>query len=281
MTTPLRVDGVDISNYQTGALDLAAAKRAGVRWVFHKATEGTTYRDPWYPKRRAQAKAAGVPFGAYHFARPSGGAADGLAEAKFFLAYATPAPGDMRPMLDFEDSVVQGWSSAQRTAWVGGFVNEVKRQTGQAPFIYLRSGFDLDDHFDCPLWVPAYSDANTQPRIPRPWKRHTVWQFSDGRYGNPNSATGFGHVDLNTMNGDPVALTQAFRLPTAQPTPTSPKPQERPVSAFDIELSAVCAKYGLSRVQGAKHLLRIARDKSGPIRRARIVTALSALIGVK
>jgi lysozyme len=70
MTAPMRVDGVDISHHQNGKLDLARAKKAGVKFLYHKATEGETYKDPNYDKRRAEAKAAGIPFGGYHFARP-------------------------------------------------------------------------------------------------------------------------------------------------------------------------------------------------------------------
>lgn len=260
MTTARRVDGVDISHYQAGALDLAAAKRAGVRWLFHKATEGTSYKDPGYGQRRAQAKAAGLPFGAYHFARPSGGAADGIAEAKFFLSYAKPVPGDMRPMLDLE--VNGGLGQSALTAWVGAFVGEVHRVTGQAPFIYTH--FNLDRHFDCPLWVARYSNANAAPVVPKPWASWAVWQFSNGVYGAPTSVPGLGHVDLNTMNGDPAHLTQTFRLPLPATAPAAATTRGRNV---DAALAA-----------GRK---AAAQNTGHPLKLAKIRAALRALRSIK
>lgn len=51
----------DISHYQAG-LSLKGAPA-----VFAKATQGSTYRDPAYAGFKAQAKAFGIPFAAYHW----------------------------------------------------------------------------------------------------------------------------------------------------------------------------------------------------------------------
>ena len=55
MTTRQRTDFVDTSRYQDYRIDFAAAKKAGVKGQYHKATEGATYRDPDYASRRADA----------------------------------------------------------------------------------------------------------------------------------------------------------------------------------------------------------------------------------
>jgi len=203
---PFRIDGVDISHWQAGALDFGKAQAAGVRWVYHKCTEGTGYTDDRYSGRRAEVGKAGLPFGAYHFARPA--SSGGKAQALFFLSKAKPVAGDMRPMLDLEDQ--GGLSRAALTAWVGAFVVECVAQTGVAPFIYTP--FDLDKTFDCPLWTARYNDANAAPKIPAPWKSYTVHQFSNGVNGRPNTVAGLGNVDLNTMAGDPAELTRTFTL---------------------------------------------------------------------
>jgi lysozyme len=184
-----RVDGVDISHHQSGAIDYAAAKRAGVRWLYHKATEGATFTDTNYAKRRAEAKAAGLPFGAYHFARASAG--DAVLEARHFLKVAAPKPGDLRPALDLETT--EGLSNAQLRTWAAQFSAEVKKQTGVLPVVYTP--FDLGDAVEgCVIWRPRYNDANTPPELP--WD---IWQFSNGVLGRPDQVAGFGHVDLNTM----------------------------------------------------------------------------------
>jgi GH25 family lysozyme M1 (1,4-beta-N-acetylmuramidase) len=209
MVQALRVDGVDISHHQAGTLSFVAAKAAGVQWMYHKATEGagSAADDSRHNRRRAKARNAGLPFGAYHFARPDG--TDAVAEADHFLSVAKPSPGDMRPMLDLEDR--GGLSRAQLTAWVGAWVAVVKKATKAEPFIYTQ--FDLDKNFNCPLWVARYNNQNASPRVPAPWDTYTIWQFSDGEFGVPKSVAGFGNVDLNTMNGDPARLTSIFTLP--------------------------------------------------------------------
>jgi lysozyme len=194
MTKPLRIDGVDISHYQSGKIDWAAAKKAGVKFVFHKATQDDDYADDRYSARRKELKAAGLPFGAYHFAEPAKG--DAAEEAKHFLELAKPAPGDLRPVLDLEEND-HNLSRADLTRWVGTWVATVKKAVGVSPIIY--TSYDLDDTFGCLLWQPRYNDTNTPPETASPWKRWDIWQFSNGQYGVPNSVPGVGHCDINHM----------------------------------------------------------------------------------
>lgn len=246
MTTPMRVDGVDISHHQAGALDLDAARRAGVRWIYHKATEGNTYRDPNYAIRRQQAKRAGIPFGAYHFARAQRGA-DAAAEARHFLAYATPVPGDLRPALDLETD--EGLSLAELRTWATTWVSIVRKVTGVNPVIYTP--YDLGATFDgCLVWRPRYNNTNTPPKL-----RWDIWQFSNGVYGIPNSVPGIGRVDLNTMR---AGLTvDQLRIPM-------PKPPARPTTR--------------NRVAEARQLLQEALKLRSPAdRRAKIRAALDDL----
>src|SRR3954462_6425383 len=102
-TPPLGVDGPHWQG-QIGWLQVGAA---GYDFAFAKATEGTTYTDPTYGTNRSGAGAAGMKFGAYHFARPAAGSdaaavASGTAQADAFIAYAQPRRGDLLPVLDLE-----------------------------------------------------------------------------------------------------------------------------------------------------------------------------------
>jgi GH25 family lysozyme M1 (1,4-beta-N-acetylmuramidase) len=185
--TPLRIDGADISHHQNGTLDYARAKRAGVKWLYHKATEGTSFRDPNYQRRRGETKAAGLRFGAYHFARPERG--DAVAEARAFLAFAQPRPGDLAPCLDLEVAP----PGVDLRAWAAAFIAEVRRVSGVRPVVYTP--FDLGEADDgCIIWRPRYNDRNQPPA-----RRWDIWQFSNGVLGVPDSCPGLGHVDLNTM----------------------------------------------------------------------------------
>ena len=70
--------GVDVSHYQ-GIIDWTAVAGQSYRFTFAKATEGTTYVDATYPVNRAGAEGMGLRFGAYHFGRPGGSGASGIA----------------------------------------------------------------------------------------------------------------------------------------------------------------------------------------------------------
>jgi GH25 family lysozyme M1 (1,4-beta-N-acetylmuramidase) len=198
------IDGVDISHHQGGVLDFTAAKKAGVKFVVHKATEGTTFVDDHYTLRRGQVAKAGLVFGAYHFARPS--ASDGKTQARYFLNRAKPIPGDLKPVLDIE--VRDTLTDAQLEKWVAAFAAEVTAQLGVKPIIYTP--FDFVERYGA-LWVARYSNANTPPVVPKPWARYAIWQFSNGRFGIPNSVPGLGRVDINTLN--PAAKLDNLRIP--------------------------------------------------------------------
>lgn len=186
-TTPRRIDGVDLSHHNPVSEDaLRKAKGAGVRFVYHKATEGAGYVDGTYAGRRALAKLVGLPFGAYHFARPARG--DAGQEANHFLKIAKPAKGDLAPCLDLETT--EGLTMAELRAWAAEWVTIVRKATGVEPVVYTP--FDLGTKGL--RWRPRYNASNTPPVLP--WD---VWQFSNGASGVPSSVAGLGRVDLNTF----------------------------------------------------------------------------------
>lgn len=189
---PLPVDAVDLSHHQSGVLDFRAAKRAGVKGVWHKASEGITLRDSKYAQRRLEVGEAKMGYGSYHFAWPDGG--DAKDEAYAFLEAATPRVRDLRPVVDFEINPL-GLTQSERTDWLGDFAKVIRHELGLLPMVYTP--FDFDDHFGTLLWVARYHNANAAPRIPSPWVKYGLRQFSNGVYGVPNKVDGLGHVDLN------------------------------------------------------------------------------------
>lgn len=89
--------GIDISNYQGPAFDVAAARREGFVFLAAKVSEGDGYRDPYWPRNRDLARAHGFHLTGYHYVRP--GDPDRQADA------FTDHLGDrsIPAMLDFED----------------------------------------------------------------------------------------------------------------------------------------------------------------------------------
>ena len=181
-----RLDGIDLSHWQAGTYDFAAAKAAGVKFVYHKATEGTTFTDPSYASRRQEVAAAGLIWGGYHFAHTED---DPTAQAEFFLSVATPQAGDLWPALDLEQNVGQ-LDTADLTAFVKTFVDVVHKATGG--HIVLYTDFDLTDHFASPLW--AY---HVPPKVPTPWLNWHIAQTQAAVPGMGGTA-----IDVDTIAGE-------------------------------------------------------------------------------
>src|SRR3954471_18906381 len=118
--------GIDVSHWQ-GQIGWLQVGAAGYDFAFAKATEGTTYTDPTYGTNRSGAGAAGMKFGAYHFARPAAGSdaaavASGTAQADAFIAYAQPRRGDLLPVLDLEKN--GGLSVTRLVLWTKAYLDE-------------------------------------------------------------------------------------------------------------------------------------------------------------
>src|SRR6188474_2638725 len=62
--------GTDVSHYQSASLNWSSLKSNGIVFAWAKATEGLTVNDANYTTFQANAKAAGVLIGSYHFAHP-------------------------------------------------------------------------------------------------------------------------------------------------------------------------------------------------------------------
>src|SRR6267142_578733 len=85
--------GCDVSGYQPG-VNWTQVKNAGVTFCWSKATESTSYVNPYFTAQQAGAKNAGIYVGAYHFARPSShpnitGANSADTEANYFWSVAS------------------------------------------------------------------------------------------------------------------------------------------------------------------------------------------------
>jgi GH25 family lysozyme M1 (1,4-beta-N-acetylmuramidase) len=208
------IEGIDISHWQ-GTINWTSVAAAGKRFAFMKASEDTNYTDPTYTSNRSSAKAAGLVVGAYHFAQPSATVGNGAAQADHFVDVASPASGDLYPVLDLERSNGLTWT--QMTVWVKEFLERVYQRTGVRGVIYCSPSFWKNYMGDTGwfasngytiLWVAHWTTAPS-PTVPaanwggRSW---TFWQYtSDGTV--PGIS---GRVDLDRYNG--TDLTKV-RLP--------------------------------------------------------------------
>ena len=75
------VRGIDVSSHN-GMMNLDAAAKDGVEFIFIKASEGATFRDENFRLNYSKARHAGMKTGAYHFFRFD---VDGVAQAVNFV----------------------------------------------------------------------------------------------------------------------------------------------------------------------------------------------------
>lgn len=237
-------EGLDISNWQ-GSIDharAAAALRGGERFVYCKATEGTSYVDPTY-RRNVDGFAGRALRGAYHFGRPSGGDADARAEARHFAARGV-ADLELPPCLDLEATALGPTGTAR---WCEVFLAELTRLTGRTPIVYTAAWFTRSNGIASariggyPLWVAGWPAGRTRnpdpntlpwPTVPAPWSTWAIWQYTSSGV-VPGIA---GLVDRN------VGIRSWLADQTGQ-TPTAPDDQEEP--AVDQETKDAIARIDL------------------------------------
>ncbi|THU78877.1 glycoside hydrolase [Dendrothele bispora CBS 962.96] len=127
--------GIDVSHFQ-GSVNWNTIVNNGVKFVFIKATEGTTFTDPNFSNNYVGATNAGLTRGAYHFAHPD--ASSGATQANFFLAHGGgwTADGITLPgALDIEynpsGAECYGLSASAMVSWIKDFSNTYHSKTGR------------------------------------------------------------------------------------------------------------------------------------------------------
>ena len=211
------VAGVDVSNWQ-GTITWSKVAASGIKFAFVKASEGITYTDAYYASNRANARANGIPVGAYDFAQPSNVAGAAAAEADYFVRAATPQSGDLLPVLDLETT--NGLTPAQLQDWVKRWLYQVYARTGLHAVIYVSPSFWSTSMGNSTwfaqngfrvLWIAHWTSA-TSPTLPASnWggNNWTFWQYtSSGTV--PGILGGTGHVDLDRFHYSDLS---PYRIP--------------------------------------------------------------------
>jgi GH25 family lysozyme M1 (1,4-beta-N-acetylmuramidase) len=215
---PLPIEVIDLSHWN-GTMDYDELVANGIKGVYLKVTEGATIVDPKYAKVRAEFEKRGVPVGGYHFASPDGG--DAVAEARWFVKHANIKPGNLDPVLDFEKlgflkRILGLFGKKRRTQWRDEWITEVRRLAPVVKRGGLYTPFDFTTTGGMWLWVARYHNGNAMPRIPKPFTRYLLRQFSNGVFGVPRTGPGLvGKVDLNCLG--PGADIEDIMIPKPKP----------------------------------------------------------------
>jgi lysozyme len=206
MTTTNAV--VDLSHFNAVS-SFETVKADGIVGVIHKATQGTSMVDSKYHTRRAEALAAGLWWGAYHFGV---GGEDGAAQARYFLSVVQPGPTDLLA-LDLEQNPS---GASMSLAEAEEFVKYVEAETGRWPGLYGGSYIKelLGNNKETPLafcwfWLSEYGPVPKE--LPAAWKTWTMWQYTDGQAGPPpHSVSGIGNCDRDLFNGPMEGLQKLW-----------------------------------------------------------------------
>ena len=194
------IHGIDVSRYQ-GDIDWRRVKRAGTEFAWIKATEGCDYVDPKFMENWNQARAAGVPRGAYHFyyfCRPV------EEQISWFIQNVPVDPTALPPVLDME------WNAHSKTCRerpprdqvirdMRKFLEAVEAHYGKEPVIYSSVDFHRDrlvgakHHYD--FWLRSVASHPD-----RKYERRGNWVF--WQYTATGRVDGVdGNVDRNVFYG--------------------------------------------------------------------------------
>ena len=197
---------IDVSAHQP-VLPWDALRDAGVQGAMLKATEGVGFEDAAFARHRAGAARAGIPTGAYHFARPDTVTSrhDAVSEADWFVHIARPAEGDLLPALDFE---TPGLAPRELLQWALAWLQRVSAAVGDQPLFYtypsfvrerLRAAAPLASR--SLLWLADWGPNDGAPHPARPsggWRGIALHQFT-----SRGSLRGVrGPIDLSRLGPD-------------------------------------------------------------------------------
>jgi len=223
MAQPVNPMVIDLSHWDP-ADDYSAVMDDGIHGVIYKATQGTSYTDDTYVSQRSAARAAGLKWGAYHFADSS----STQGQIDNFMRFAAPDPDELF-CLDWEDNGGAKMSRSQAEQWIQG----VEDRLGRPNQCVVYGGNTIKEAIpNSPnefwsarrLWLCQYSDSASWPT--EVWPVYWLWQFTDGQYGpGPHSISGVGHCDINSYrNGPPEQLEAEWATGQSEPTPPEPTP---------------------------------------------------------
>ena len=236
-----RVYGIDISDYQNvntrtiagKAIDWNQVRNDAIQFVFIKATEGATHKDPYFKDNISGAKYAKLIVGVYHLARPDIDTSnnpvigkdalvdDAKGEADFFVEITKSCISDgyLVPALDVEPEKVRDLTKENLSLWVDAFMTRFEERThfeektGLKPLIYTNKDTvlekqKLDDNLlkEYALWIAWHNCS-----LERPLKFPEEYTLAFLQYNDEGSVPGIeGNVDLNVYFGSIDDLRQHY-----------------------------------------------------------------------
>lgn len=197
---------LDLSHYDNVSQDFIAVAKAGIVAVILKATQGTGFVDPTFLPRVAEARAAGLLVGAYHFLDDSNHAE----QMAHFLTVAFSKAGVSWLALDWEPYP----ASQASVTLAANAAMTIHIAQGRWPVLYtirpmLSAPSAVLSH--CPLWLAEYG---TRPICPPGFTKWRLWQHTDGKVGSEiEQVPGIGYCDRSMFAGTVAQLRAWWENP--------------------------------------------------------------------
>ena len=236
--------GIDVSTYDGTAINWASVKSSGIVFAWAKASQGVRIADNTFTINEANAKAAGVVIGAYHFPEYNTnlGTSGADSEADYFWNiaknYIKGGGYYLMPMLDME-TAPSGYTKATLSAWANEWCSKIVSLAAASgvtvkPVIYTGISFAsswLDSTVtQWPLWMAWPSTLDPQTGAPyqtSPWSTWNFWQYSwTGTV--PGTS---GNCDLDVFNGTSSGLSTYVVAAAGTPPGITSQPVSQTVLA--------------------------------------------------
>ena len=164
-----RTRGIDVSKYQGSINWTRVAKDSTIRFVYVKATEGTTIKDPYYRTNLTKAKKAGLLVGSYHLYSSKTTAYQQMANIR---SVVKKKEQDLVPVLDIEGHHV-GRLYMER---VDKLLELMEKEYGVRPIIYTseklyKTHFANKKYSKYHIFIANYRGY--------PTTRFTLWQYTE------------------------------------------------------------------------------------------------------
>lgn len=182
----VRTRGIDVSKYQGTVNWSKVAKDSTIRFVYIKATEGTTIQDPMYRTNITKAKKAGLLVGSYHLYSSKTTAYQQMANIRKVIKKKEQ---DLIPVLDIEGH----HSGRLYMERVDKLLELMEKEYGVKPMIYTsekvyKLHFSSKKYAKYHIFIANYRGT--------PSVRYTLWQYTEtGRCAGIS-----GYVDFNRFN---------------------------------------------------------------------------------
>lgn len=177
-SNPTLYEGIDVSGWQ-GNINFEEVKNSGIEIVYMKASEGSSFVDPYFDQNYTNAKSNGLKVGFYHYLTAKS-VEEAVEEARFFVATISGKIPDCKLAMDFESF---GNLSISEINQIGiAFVKTIENLSNKEVVIYsdtsnATSVFE-GELTNYSLWVAQYEVEEPTPNGNwNTWVRLAIYRF--------------------------------------------------------------------------------------------------------